>query len=78
VVVGSPAYLAARGTPQHPRDLAAHCTRCRCRRCFSSRHPVRRESEPRRPRQDMAAFRRSLPSHGRRLPALALRTRRSA
>jgi DNA-binding transcriptional LysR family regulator len=24
VIVGSPAYLGARGTPQHPRDLAAH------------------------------------------------------
>ena len=24
VVCASPAYLAARGTPQHPRDLAAH------------------------------------------------------
>ena len=24
VIVGSPAYLATRGAPQHPRDLAAH------------------------------------------------------
>jgi DNA-binding transcriptional LysR family regulator len=24
VIVGAPAYLAARGTPRHPRDLAAH------------------------------------------------------
>lgn len=30
IVVGSPAYLAAKGAPAHPRDLAAHdCVRIR-------------------------------------------------
>lgn len=32
VIVGSPAYLAARGRPRHPRDLAAHA-------CIGFRYP---------------------------------------
>jgi DNA-binding transcriptional LysR family regulator len=35
VVVGAPAYLAAHGTPGHPRDLAAH-------RCINMRWPTDR------------------------------------